>query len=158
MPRQPLDASHESTAGIQPAAAPAAVAEAPAAEAEDFDFSDSMISKALSEDLDTMEPGDVFSASGKYPEPGEEPAEHLLTGTLTETGLQAIPEDYMENENGIAGSLEDPMLLLETEYEDEFMSSQILEHTAIKKALAKSDDDRPKAEDAEDKETEAAPD
>ena len=81
----------------------------------------------------------MFETSRKIIETEDSPTENLLTEALTEIGL-GEPLDEIADEDTLSNTLNAAMTLLETEYEDEFTESQILERTAIKEALSKKDE------------------
>lgn len=112
---------------------------------EIFEMNESTLSQAFSTDLENLDPQEMFETSRKIIETEDSPTENLLTEALTEIGL-GEPLDEIADEDTLSNTLNAAMSLLETEYEDEFTESQILERTAIKEALSKKDEKNSKEE------------
>jgi hypothetical protein len=101
--------------------------------------------QAFTEELEQVDP-ELFGGSAQIDGAAETTeAEQITSHAAEETSLDALPKSS-EEDDILSETLYDALTLLEHDYEDEFTASQILERSAIKKALAtldgeKEDDD-----------------
>jgi hypothetical protein len=106
---------------------------------------DPTLMQAFTEELEQVDP-ELFGGSAQIDgAAATTEAEQITSHAAEETSLDALPKSS-EEDDILSETLYDALTLLEHDYEDEFTASQILERSAIKKALAtldgeKEDDD-----------------
>jgi hypothetical protein len=118
-----------------------------------FGIDDSAMCQSFSENLENIDPKAIFQTSDKLDGFDDSPTDrNLLAKMLAEVEDETV-QSNVDEDNGYSNTLADALSLLQREQEDEFMSSQILEKTAIRKFLDSQDDIDSTPDESEEQET-----